>query len=260
MLDRHADVVNADVRENLGGWIRSRLKNGVEARTHAAKKEISRTQLPVAELRAQWSQQRTAQLSVKARKYQQSSPTTFTLILDIDAPSKLKRELDAVLNLQTELTAIEGYFQRVKKAISEDSNNPEVLHFLESLRRTHEKTLGKLEDLYTSLNVGESFPEIQGLPLEFVRTLLLARDLKINIRKRAIGTFFEWERLDQAAGGRDQPLGEPENVVQDLLLVLTSTRNQAPSTDAHSHIEAHTGVADRDPQVQQASGRVGQTS
>ena len=91
MLDRHADVVNANVRENLGGWIRSRLKNGVEARTQAAEKEISQTQLPVAELRAQWSQQRTAQLSVKARKYQQSSPTTFTLILDIDAPSKLKR-------------------------------------------------------------------------------------------------------------------------------------------------------------------------
>ena len=69
MLDRHADVVNANVRENLGGWIRSRLKNGVEARTQAAEKEISQTQLPVAELRAQWSQQRAAQLSVKAREY-----------------------------------------------------------------------------------------------------------------------------------------------------------------------------------------------
>jgi hypothetical protein len=35
----------------------------------------------------------------------------------------------------------------------------------------------------------------------------MARDLKINIRKRAVGSFFEWERLDQAVGGRNQALG-----------------------------------------------------
>ena len=124
-----------------------------------------------------------------------------------DAPSKLKRELDAVLTLQTELSAIDSYFNHVKKAISEGSDNPEVVRFLESLRRTHEETLSKAEKLYASLNVPDVFPEIEGLPLEFVRMLLLARDLKINIRKRAIGTFFEWDKLDRAAGGRDQPLG-----------------------------------------------------
>ena len=66
----------------------------------------------------------------------------------------------------------------------------------------------KVEELYSSLNVANAFPEIKGLPLEFVRTLLMARDLKINIRKRAIGTFFEWDKLDRAGGGRDQPLGD----------------------------------------------------
>ncbi|KAF9006921.1 hypothetical protein BDQ17DRAFT_1324214 [Cyathus striatus] len=35
----------------------------------------------------------------------------------------------------------------------------------------------------------------------------MARDLKINIRKRAVGSFFEWDRLDQATGGKDKPLG-----------------------------------------------------
>ena len=69
MLDRHADVVNVAARENLGSWIRSRLKNGVESRALAAEEDLSRVKIPVDELREQWSQQRTAQLSVKNRTY-----------------------------------------------------------------------------------------------------------------------------------------------------------------------------------------------
>lgn len=124
-----------------------------------------------------------------------------------DAPVRLKRELDAVLTLQTELDAINGYFQHVQKAISEDTGNPEAFRFLETLRQAHEETVNKVEELYVSLNLTDEFPDIQGLPLAFIRTLLLARDLKINIRKRAIGSFFEWGKLDRAAGGGDEPLG-----------------------------------------------------
>ena len=67
LLDRHADVVNAATRDNLGWWIRARLKNGVEARTCAADKELAEINIPTSELREQWSQQRAAQLSVKHR-------------------------------------------------------------------------------------------------------------------------------------------------------------------------------------------------
>ncbi|EFI28528.1 hypothetical protein CC1G_13550 [Coprinopsis cinerea okayama7 len=42
---------------------------------------------------------------------------------------------------------------------------------------------------------------------KFVKTLLLMRDLKINIRKRAIAQFLEFDRLNQAYGGKEQPLG-----------------------------------------------------
>ena len=124
-----------------------------------------------------------------------------------DAPARLKRELDAVLTLQTELDAIKGYFRHVQKAISEDTGNSEAFRFLETLRQAHEQTVNKVEELYVSLNLTDEFPDIQGLPLAFIRILLLARDLKINIRKRAIGSFFEWEKLDGASGGRDHPLG-----------------------------------------------------
>ena len=68
--------------------------------------------------------------------------------------------------------------------------------------------MGDLEGLYSSLDIQDSFPDLQGVELEFVRVLLLARDQKIAIRKRAIGSFFEWDRLDQAVGGQNQALGE----------------------------------------------------
>lgn len=68
MLDRHADVVNASARVGLGRWIRGRLKNGVQLRDQAASKDLATIQIPVAELRDQWAHQRTAQLSVRARR------------------------------------------------------------------------------------------------------------------------------------------------------------------------------------------------
>jgi len=84
------------------------------------------------------------------------------------------------------------------------------------LLETHQDLTNTVEALYVSLDIQESFPDLDGVDLEFVRTLLMARDLKINIRKRAIGSFFEWDRLDQAVGGRNQALGWP---CQDMLII-----------------------------------------
>jgi hypothetical protein len=87
--------------------------------------------------------------------------------------------------------------------------------------------------LYDSLNVGSSFPELDGIPLGFVRNLLLARDLKINIRKRAIANFFEWDRLHQAAGGQSQALGKLDDklytslIISPLSKVPVCTRSRA---------------------------------
>ena len=82
------------------------------------------------------------------------------------------------------------------------------LKALKSLERTHDRLNDKVDALFASMNISGSFSELKGIDLEFVRTLLMARDLKINIRKRAIGSFFEWDKLDQAVGGRGVALGE----------------------------------------------------
>ena len=160
------------------------------------------------ELRAEWELQRASQLSLHARK----SLNLFLSVTshhfqDSDAPSRLKKELDVVLNLQGDLDTVDNAIHATLSLISKSAPSNQSLQLLEALEETQDHLKTKVEALYASLNVHKSFPELQGLDLEFVRTLLMARDLKINIRKRAIGSFFEWDRLDQAAGGRDQAIG-----------------------------------------------------
>lgn len=124
-----------------------------------------------------------------------------------DAPVRLKRELDKVLSLQTQIDSVETSIADVKKSIAGPEVSPDSLTWLHGLETTHATLSAQAEALYASLNIQEAFPELLELPLEFVRTLLILRDLKINIRKRAVGSFWEWETLDRAVGGMREALG-----------------------------------------------------
>ena len=112
-----------------------------------------------------------------------------------------------MLNLQAELDDIQKHVRTVETSISAQDTTPATHQLIKDLQQSHARTMDQVEQLYASLNVPDDFPELRELPLPFIRTLIMARDLKINIRKRAIGSFFEWDKLDRAAGGRDQPLG-----------------------------------------------------
>lgn len=92
--------------------------------------------------------------------------------------------------------------------IAKASDSADSLSLLSTLEDTHDKLRDEVESLYASLNITDSFPEMKHLNLDFVRTLLMARDLKINIRKRAIESFFEWDKLDRASGGANPALGK----------------------------------------------------
>ena len=143
---------------------------------------------------------------------------------------RLKKELDSVLKLQSTIDTTDDAITRLADRFSKST--------LESLERTQERLKDKVQQLYESLNIEESFPELQNIDLDFVRLLVLARDLKINIRKRAIGSFFEWDRLDQAAGGRNQAIGA-HSLYSFCLYSLTSyDRNQ--DSPKHSRRDCQT--------------------
>ncbi|KIJ20747.1 hypothetical protein PAXINDRAFT_6532 [Paxillus involutus ATCC 200175] len=178
------------MRDDLGDWIKCRLRCGVHEQGNAAREQIDRCGYDVKELVTQWTLQKKSQLSLRAH-----------------APARLKKELDTVISLQADLDTTNRALQTARSAIKKEAATSETLSVLDSLERTHEQLMTKVDALYASLNVQDKFPELDGVRFDFIQILLLAHDLKINVQKCAIGSFFEWDKLDRAVSGGQKPLG-----------------------------------------------------
>ncbi|KAI9573733.1 hypothetical protein HD554DRAFT_2058285, partial [Boletus coccyginus] len=113
-----------------------------------------------------------------------------------NAPARLKKELDAVLALQADIEMTDCAIHSARVAIQKGVLSEDTASALDSLEQSHDHLLMKVDALYASLNVGEKFPKLAGIQLDF-----------INIRKCAIGSFFKWDKLNQAIGGAQQALG-----------------------------------------------------
>ena len=110
--------------------------------------------------------------------------------------------------MQTHVETVAQAIKSTKVTISEGPAPPSAHDYLDVLGAMQGRLLESVEHLFASLNIGANFPDLSAFPLQFVQILLLACDIKRNIRLRAIGAFFEWDRLDQAVGGRDEALGK----------------------------------------------------
>jgi hypothetical protein len=146
-----------------------------------------------------------------------------------DAPTTLKKGLNAVLSLHGNIDSVDLAIRAVTQAIN-DAILPgdETQELVDGLARTHEHLKTKVETLYSSLNIHAIPLSLRAANPEFVRVLFMARDLKVNIRKRAIGSFFEWDRLDQAVGGRNQALGMCfECLFGNAFILYPSSRHKA---------------------------------
>ncbi|KAG2046020.1 hypothetical protein BDR06DRAFT_985702 [Suillus hirtellus] len=170
LIDRQAGAIGLEMRTDLGNWIKWWLKRGVNGQGAAAQEVLDNCGIEAQDLQEQWVDQKKSQLSICAHTLDRALQLTQTIV-------------------------------------EKGSATEETLDTLESLERSHDCLMSKVETLYSSLNVHDRFPELQGVDLDFVRTLLMACDLKINIQKRAIGSFFEWDKLDCAVGGANQALG-----------------------------------------------------
>jgi hypothetical protein len=113
-----------------------------------------------------------------------------------------------VLTLQSELDEIEKKLLSTRNLMNELHGGSAISEgFMDDLEARQRQVVEKVEELYASLNVHETLPELKGIDAEFITTLFLARHLKMNIRMRAISSFFEWDKLNQAKGGREVAIG-----------------------------------------------------
>ncbi|KAJ7573267.1 hypothetical protein C8J56DRAFT_1132067 [Mycena floridula] len=189
LLDRLLQSTAANHLDTLGDWITSKwMKVNEQIQLQETLIRISGESQE--EIRFQWEDQKKEQTSIQAH-----------------LPNKLKKDLEQVLLLQGEIITTEQTIQSVRATLKTGCNKSVPLDHLRKLEEDHIAMKTRADELYASLNVGEVYPELKGIELAFVQTLLLARDLKISLRRRVIGTFFEMDRLDQAVGGAHQALG-----------------------------------------------------
>jgi len=69
LIDRHAAAVAKDMVSDLGDWLRCQLKKGIQEQSSIAQEGLDQCELDVSKLRRQWSDQHSAQLSIRARMY-----------------------------------------------------------------------------------------------------------------------------------------------------------------------------------------------
>ncbi|KAH6910895.1 hypothetical protein BKA70DRAFT_1459724 [Coprinopsis sp. MPI-PUGE-AT-0042] len=188
LLDRAMTAIGKDSMQGMAAALSRKLKN-VKKRLDSVSKRSTKAKLTDDFVRDQWHHQQSAQMSLQSRE--------LRLL-----------ELDSVLSLQAEIDSTQKTLESTRKALdTTDNAGCTAKSILDQLDKQQQALAQRAEELYSSVNVAEAFPGLEGLQLKFVRGLLMARDMKINIRKRAIGNFFEWDKLKQASGGRDEPLG-----------------------------------------------------
>ncbi|KAH6893817.1 hypothetical protein BKA70DRAFT_1534649 [Coprinopsis sp. MPI-PUGE-AT-0042] len=184
------EAIGNDSMPGMAAALHRKLKNA-RKRLDSVGKRSNEAKFNDDFVREQWDHQQSAQMSLQSQ-----------------APIRVKKELDSVLSLQAEIDSTQKTLESTRKALgTADNAGCAAKSILDQLDKQQQDLAKRAEELYSSVNVAEAFPGLEGLQLKFVRGLLMARDMKINIRKRAIGNFFEWDRLKQVSGGRDEPLG-----------------------------------------------------
>lgn len=114
------------------------------------------------DLRSQWTEQHAVQLSIWARKLFLS--LVFCCSHIPDTPARPKKELDSILILQADLDSSKHALQYACTAIEKDVP-AHTLDALDSMECMHSRLLDKFEALYSSLNVQDKFPELDGVGL-----------------------------------------------------------------------------------------------
>ncbi|KAJ7686757.1 hypothetical protein B0H14DRAFT_2421965 [Mycena olivaceomarginata] len=162
MIDQYTTFVNDEGRDNLGDWITRQQNKNLGPKQTAARKVLRECGVPVAKLRQEWEAQKATQSKLRSH-----------------APTRLRRELEKVLKLQTQIDGIENLISEAKVSITKAGAPKNSLNLLKGLQLTHETLSTQAEALYSSLNIEEVYPELKGLPLQFAHLLVAMRDLKI---------------------------------------------------------------------------------
>ncbi|RXW17975.1 hypothetical protein EST38_g7890 [Candolleomyces aberdarensis] len=190
LIDRKLRVIAQELKEEMGFWITRRLKKGVFSQKEEAQKTLDECKIEEAILEAQWVDQKVTQTSASSH-----------------APLRLKAHISNILNIQTDINELEATVERSLKLVSKGALPETCRPAISGLQAQLQKIEANAQSLYSTLNVPNKFPSLIGVDLEFIRRLYLIREIKASVQRKATSTFWEFDKLDRATGGKDVALG-----------------------------------------------------
>ena len=107
-----------------------------------------------------------------------------------DAPVRLKKELDTILTLQGDLDAVEKAIHVAKITLSQSSTPSKLTKILRGLEEMHDQLSDKVEELYVSLNIQESYPDLQGVGLDSFKHFSWLVISKSTSENEPLGVFL----------------------------------------------------------------------
>ncbi|KAI9464332.1 hypothetical protein HD554DRAFT_2206255 [Boletus coccyginus] len=149
LLDRHAAAIGHEIHADLGEWIKRWLFHGIEDQGSTARWLVKDSTHSIDRLRKQWSLQKKAQLS-------------------IHAPVHLKKQLDMIITLQSDLDTTEKALQATRNSIANDPIVSESLEVLDGLEHTYSQLMTKVDMLYALLNIQDQYPELDDIRFDIV--------------------------------------------------------------------------------------------
>jgi hypothetical protein len=173
--------------------------------------------------------------------------TSGSLMLITDTGKLLESQLNQISSWQSDLYDCNEEFERVLSRFTKEDDTPENRDYI--LRLEHVKVLFQqtVNNLYVDLGLVKQYPTLASVDADFVKTLLLCRDKKIELRKAATSILNEMLNLDDAAWGSHNPLGD--------ISFLNSSFTSGHSIGHHSPIARNPYASDSAQEDQNTSAR-----
>jgi hypothetical protein len=125
----------------------------------------------------------------------------------VDTGKLLESRLNLVSSWQSQLYHCNQQFERVLARFTEEDDTPENRKWIARLEKVKADVQDSVNDLYSDLGLLKEYPSLAAVDGKFVKTLLLCRDKKIEVRKAATSVLNEMLNLEDAAEGHHNPLG-----------------------------------------------------
>jgi hypothetical protein len=125
----------------------------------------------------------------------------------VDSGKALEKRLNHISYWHSKLYKCNNEFERIIKTFTEEDYTEENQDYISRLEEIKTVFQTQVDDLYISLGIQKEYPALKDVDAKFVKSLLMCRDAKIELRRVATCYLSASESINDAAGGANDPIG-----------------------------------------------------